>query len=188
MDGAYILFGIAVLSIILGFVALLSQKIYLDATTKQPTEVDIPFLGKLKSNYPALVFVFLGAALAFYAFQKSFPPPNEEWTLKGRFTPPEGKTVDTTGTLTLFQDPVVVRNTIDAHGRFEITVNIPKGKSVEEDFETLNYTYSDGSAQIDLRKEYNAFLKNQASKIENATEHQRIFKDVPITVYPPLGN
>lgn len=39
MDSAYILFGIAVLSIILGFAALLSQKIYLDPTTNQPTEV-----------------------------------------------------------------------------------------------------------------------------------------------------
>ena len=83
VSSAYILFGIALLSIILGFVALLSQKVYLDATTKQPTEVQIPFLGKIKSNYPALVFAFLGAALAFYAFQKSFPlppPPLEDWT------------------------------------------------------------------------------------------------------------
>ena len=39
-SSAYILFGIALLSIILGFVALLSQKTYLDTTTKQPTEVE----------------------------------------------------------------------------------------------------------------------------------------------------
>ena len=183
MESAYILFGIALLSIILGFIALLRQKTYLDPTTKEPTEVEVPFLGKIKTNYPALVFVFLGSALAFYAFQKSFPPPKEEWTLKGRFTPPDSKTVDPTGTLTLFQDAVFVRNTIDTHGRFEIAVNIPQGKSVEDVFESLIYTYSDGGAEIDLRKEYKAFLKQQPSKIENATEHGRIFKPVPITVF-----
>jgi hypothetical protein len=179
---AYMLFGIALLSIILGFIALLSQKIYLDPMTKQPTEVDIPFLGKLKSNYPALVFAFLGAALAFYAFQKSYPPPNVEWTLKGRFTHPDGRPVDTSGTLSLI--PVAARNKIDPHGVYEVTVFVPKGKSIESVFEALDYSYSDGRAQIDLKKEYSAWRNNkQASKIKDATEHQRIFKDVPVTVY-----
>jgi hypothetical protein len=177
MDSAYILFGIAVLSIILGFVALLSQKIYLDATTKEPTEVEVPFLGKIRSNYPALVFVFLGVALAFYAFQRSYPPKKEMWNLEGFFTPPDGKTVDRAGALELRgPDPIVVKNTIDDDktGHFQIWVNIPEGKSVEQVFETLNYTYSDGSAYIDLKDK---------STVDKSMEHQRIFKKVPITVY-----
>ena len=176
-SSAYILFGIALLSIILGFVALLSQKTYLDTTTKQPTEVEVPFLGKIKSNYPALVFVFLGAALAFYAFQRSFPPKKEMWTLEGFFTPPDGKTVDRAGTLELRgPDPVVVKNIIDDDktGHFDIWINIPEGKSVEQVFETLNYTYSGGEAQIDLK---------DRSMIDRSMAHQRIFKKVPITVW-----
>ena len=175
-NSVYILFGIALLSIILGFVALLSQRIYLDATTMEATEVDVPFVGKIKSNYPALVFVFLGTVLAVYAFQKSFPPPKQEWTLTGFFAPPEGKLVDPAGTLELRgPDPVVLKNTIDGKtGYFDIRVNIPEGKSVEQVFDTLSYTYSDGSANIDLK---------DTSKIENNMGHTRIFKKVPITVY-----
>jgi hypothetical protein len=182
-NSAYIIFAIASLSIILGFVALLSQRIYLDATTREATEVEVPFFGKIKSNYPALVFAFLGIALAGYAFQKAYPPPIESWTLKGRFAQPEGKDVDVTGTLTLAQDPIVVSNNINTDGRLEIVVNLPKGKSIEEAFETLNYTYAHAGAYIDLKKEYDAYVNGQASKILTATSHQRIFKDVPIDVY-----
>ena len=177
MDSAYILFGIAVLSIILGFAALLSQKIYLDPTTNQPTEVEVPFFGKIKSNYPALVFVFLGAALALYGFKQSYPPKKEMWNLEGFFTPPQGRTVDPAGTLELRgPDPIVVTNKIDDDktGHFVILVNIPEGKSVEQVFETLNYTYSAGEAHIDLKDK---------SFIDTSTAHQRIFKKVPITVW-----
>ena len=176
-NSAYILFGIAFLSIILGFAALLSQKIYLDATTKQPTEVEVPFLGKIKSNYPALVFVFLGAALAFYGFQKSYPPERKLWTLEGFFTPPDGKTVDTAGTLELRSpDPVILKCKFDDDktGHFEILVNIPEGESVEQIYETLNYTYSGGEAQINLK---------DTSMVDGSVGHQRIFKKVPITVW-----
>jgi hypothetical protein len=149
MDNSVLfIFAIASLSIILGFIALLSQKIYMDAATGEATEVDVPLFGKIKSNYPALVFAFLGIALAGCAFQKAYPPPLEPWTLTGRFTPPEGKDVDTAGNLTLVHDPVTVTNKIDPKGRYEITVNIPKGRSVEDAFETLNYTSSNGGAYI----------------------------------------
>src|SRR5207248_1160733 len=99
MTAAYIVFGIAILSIILGFIALLSQKIYLDPATNQPAEVEVPLLGKIKTNYPALVFVFLGAVLAFGTFQKAFPPAKEEWTLHRTFEPPSGTELDSTSTL-----------------------------------------------------------------------------------------
>jgi hypothetical protein len=180
MNSAYVLYGIAVLSIILGFIALLSQKIYVDETTKQPTEVEVPFLGKIKSNYPALVFVFLGAVLAFGAFQKSYPPEKEEWTLKGQFAPPTGEAVDPTSSLDL--SPVSEQTQIDDKGIFQIKVRIPRGTSLEDAFETVEYTYKGGSGRIDLGKEYKMFLNNdKESKISNATQHERIFKPIPIT-------
>ena len=61
-----ILYAIAALSIILGFIALIKQKVYLDKDTKKQTELEIPILGKLKTNYPSLVFVFLGFFLVYY--------------------------------------------------------------------------------------------------------------------------
>lgn len=181
MSIAYITFGIAVLSIILGFIALLSQKIYIDPTTNQPTEVEVPIIGKIKSNYPALVFVFLGAALAFGAFQILYPQ-KDPWIIKGTFTPPSGETVDPAGTLDL--TPVDERKKITPKGIFTINVTIPRGTSLEDVFETVEYTYRGGSARIDLRSEYKVFLKNpNESKLSSVAAHERIFKPEPITPY-----
>ena len=185
VSSAYILFGIALLSIILGFVALLSQKVYLDATTKQPTEVQIPFLGKIKSNYPALVFAFLGAALAFYAFQKSFPlppPPLEDWTLTGSFKPPEGKTIRwREGTLALLPLGPVTADVQPDTGRFQIHVKAPKGTPVENVLEAVDYSYLNWDWRIDLAKEWNA-LRNKDSRMK----HELFLNPVPPTdTYPP---
>jgi hypothetical protein len=184
MDTVEIVFVIAVLSIILGFIALLSQKVYLDAATKQPTEVAVPLLGKIKTNYPALVFVFLGAALTYGAFQKSYSD-KEEWTISGRFTPPSGKTVDAIAVLPSleFTPGAGMTGTIDAQGHFKIKVHIPKGTSLEKTFETLEYTYSGGNARIELGKEYKMFLNHQESKVSGAAQHERIFNEVPINGY-----
>ena len=100
MASADVLYGISALCIVLGFIALLKQRLYIDERTQEPTAVELPLFGKLKTNYPALVFVFLGAGLAFYAIHES--PPTEPWTLTGSLTNPSGKHVKwTDGTLTL---------------------------------------------------------------------------------------
>jgi hypothetical protein len=41
-----LLIGLGTLSILLGFIALLSQKIYLHPETKELTEVEVPILGR----------------------------------------------------------------------------------------------------------------------------------------------
>ena len=64
--------------------ALLKQKTYIDSESKEPTEVELSFLGKIKTNYPALVFVFLGFAAAFFAFQKSGIKEKVRWTIQGQ--------------------------------------------------------------------------------------------------------
>lgn len=70
---ALIVYGISILSIVLGFIALLAQKTYINPETNEPSEVEIPFIGKIKTNYPAVIFVFLGFAAALHAFNKSEP-------------------------------------------------------------------------------------------------------------------
>ena len=75
----YIILIISIIGIILGFVALITQKIYINPETSEATEVEIPFIGKIKTNYPALVFAFLGFGLAFYVFNKAYPPLPTVW-------------------------------------------------------------------------------------------------------------
>ena len=76
-----IAFSLASISILLGFIALLKQKTYLDSKTNQPTDVEVPLVGRLKTNYPALVFVFLGFCLAFYVVHKSLPQKEIIWKI-----------------------------------------------------------------------------------------------------------
>ena len=59
---SYALLGIGAFTIVLGFVALLRQKTYIDANSNS-TEVEVPFFGRMKTNLPALLFVFIGAVL-----------------------------------------------------------------------------------------------------------------------------
>lgn len=54
----------------------------------------------MRTNAPALAFVFLGAGLAFIAFDGSYPPKKVEWTVQGSFANVPGKHIDwPTGTL-----------------------------------------------------------------------------------------
>lgn len=48
-----------------GVWALLKQKVLLDANTHEVTSVEIPFFGKVKTNYPSIVAIFIGAALSY---------------------------------------------------------------------------------------------------------------------------
>ena len=85
MQAVLIVYGISVLSIILGFVALLTQKVYIDRERNMPTQVEVPLFGKLKTNYPALIFVFLGFLMAYVAFDRSRELPKRDWLITGSF-------------------------------------------------------------------------------------------------------
>ena len=66
MTESTIIYLLAGLCFVLGFVALLKQKTYIDSQTNQPTEIELPFVGKLTTNYPALGFVFIGGRDGYF--------------------------------------------------------------------------------------------------------------------------
>src|SRR6266849_2316656 len=132
MDTVYVAYGISLAAIVLGFIALLKQKTYIDRHTKQPTEIELPILGKMKTNAPALTFVFLGVGLALVAFEKSYPPKKVEWTVEGSFKNLPGKHVDwPNGTLALHPTDLKP-GPVSTGGKFTITAMIDEGKSFED--------------------------------------------------------
>lgn len=176
-------FGLSVLLIVLGFVALLKQKTYLDAATQQPVQVEIPVIGKVKTNYPALIFVLLGFAMGWSAFEKSFPPRKAEWTVKGTFKNPSTNKVEwKAGTLTL--TPSDLNTTLYDQGSFEMTALIDEGKSIEDVYETLDFSLANGSVQVDLKKEVAAFHQGQSNHIATLTPHTVTFNPMDIQLYP----
>jgi hypothetical protein len=179
-------FCLAGLLIILGFVALLKQKTYLDSATLQPVEIELPVVGRVKTNYPAIVFVILGFMLAYVAFEKSFPPRKVEWRLDGSLTntnPTNGKLAWSSGTLALVPSEIQIK--MYNQGAFEVTAMIEEGKTIEDVYETLDYSHPVGSAQIDLRQELINQRQGKPSLISSLTDHTRTYKPLELEVYPP---
>lgn len=185
MISAYILFGVAVVLVVLGFVALLKQKTYLDAATQKPVDIEVPLLGKLKANYPSLAFVFLGTVLAGVAFEKSFPPRKVEWALTGSLKHPGRKHVNWAQgyDLTLIPSTVIVKERMGDQGEFELVALIDEGKSIEQAFELLVFTHPEGSVRVPLKAEYDAYRHKGNSLITAATAHTRHFGKIPIETY-----
>jgi hypothetical protein len=176
-----IAFGLAILSILLGFIALLTQRIYLDVNTQKPVDIDIPLLGKMKTNYPALVFVFLGFFLAFYVLEKQLPPKEKkevDWDIVGTFTDPEINDWHSGGELRLV--PEIIMKNVDPNGRFRISIPIVEGTSFEDKIEKIHYEHRDGQVIIYPRKEYSAKVKNETCNLEEATSHVRTYRPIPL--------
>lgn len=178
----YILYGIALVLIVLGFIALLKQKTYIDKDTRQVTEVALPFLGKMKTNYPSLLFLATGVSLAFFVFNKSYDKTTE-WTIKGQF-------VDPTRSVTNFNSgelkviPGNIQSRIGTNGNFEITMKIRDGLDFEDAVESIVYSYNNYSASIlPFSEKEKKKLNDNTCLLNNSTRTTRTYKAVPINSY-----
>ncbi|MFO1104141.1 MAG: hypothetical protein U1E20_14700 [Methylocystis sp.] len=66
--GALVLFALGAVAIVVGGVYLFTQKVYLDTNKGTVTEIDVPLLGKLKTNSPAIGMCFLGLVLGYFGY------------------------------------------------------------------------------------------------------------------------
>lgn len=172
--------GISTLMIVLGFIALLTQRIYFDKETQKPIEMTLPLLGKVKTNYPALIFVFLGFTLCGMAFNKAFPPPMENWKITGQLVCKNNVPIDfREGVVTLF--PTDFKVDIGNNGRFEIEGEIEKGKHFHEVIQFIDYTHEMGNIKLFPEEEIQAYRTDrQNSLIEKITANTIHFGDCQI--------
>jgi len=93
MSGEIAMYILSGLIILLGGVALFLQKIYrIDSGTEEKTVIELPFFGKMSTNFPALAFVFIGAALAGYTLKTTWES-EVPWVISGKFGSHESKPV-----------------------------------------------------------------------------------------------
>lgn len=170
----YLATGIGALLIILGFAALLSQRIYLDLKTLKPVEMDVPILGKMKANYPALVFVFLGCALTMYGVNKQ-RDTEVTWQIDGTIEATTEGLNWQEGRLAVFPSKVETEINPDT-GKFKIRLTIEKGKTLEDVIERIDYSHPSGSVNFLPKKEFELHQKNQPSIVMNATNTSRTYK------------
>lgn len=182
MTLGYILLSISFLSIVMGFVALLTQRIYLDASTQEKTEIELPLFGKMKTNYPALIFVFLGFALSFYVFDKCYPPQKEPWELSGQFISP-GRAIDwETGSLSIFPSDYDID--IDEKGFFMIKTQLDEGVDIEAVVQSFMYSHKNASIEVFPLEEYRKYTTGaETSLIDRALPNSRKYKPVPVNIY-----
>jgi len=181
------------LCIVLGFIALLSSRIYIDKSSNSTVEVEVPFFGKLKGNYPALVFVLLGAALAAYgiktdaelrttAANNELKKGQDDWVVSGRLLSPNDKPVDWEhGVFTLISGTPEV--TFKPGGGFEIKLKIEHGQDFEHYVQQIDYTNDIGSAKIFPQQELDALTANKSSLLENKTANTRVYKPVKLQAF-----
>lgn len=178
----YVGTGIATLMIVLGFAALLTQKIYLDSRTRKPVSIEVPFVGKMTANVPALAFVFLGFALAVYGIQH-YTHKDVKWRITGTLKP-DKPVANLQGTrLTVF--PIDVDATIDpATGRFNFELLIPEGIAFEDFVAKMYFDAAFGGGEVVPSLAMQLHKSNDAhSVLASATDTTRDYV-VPLTVMP----
>ncbi len=120
---------ICVLAMLLGFVALLRQKTYLDPKTNAPIEIELPLVGRMKANYPALTFIFVAAFFGFLAYSSQEIQPNQ-WSVTGSVGYADGTQLKQAdwAALRITIDPVLYESTVNKRsaGHFTIAPALPK--------------------------------------------------------------
>jgi len=181
INGLFFMYAISILGIVLGFIALLAQKVYIDANTNQPTEIEIPFFGKLKTNFPAIAFVFFGFALAYITFEKSHHN-RVEWNIEGTMEKLENQEIEwDMGNIILTpEDPNI---DISEEGRFTISVDIDQGKSLQDIYGQLYVSYPHVSLGLNLITEFDNYYNGKESIIEiiRVTDDKGYLKFKPLS-------
>jgi hypothetical protein len=101
----------------------------------------------MTTNYPALVFVFIGGALAWLALEHNFAlekqkldkPRAIEWTVSGQLQTPDRRMVDwKAGRIAII--PEGYHATVESNGRFQLSLQIEEGQTFESLVELVDYT------------------------------------------------
>ena len=177
------MYGIAVISIVLGFIALLKQKNYIDTQTKSVTDIEIPFLGRLKTNYPSLVFLFLGIFVSVYTFHRS-QTNKQVWEVSGTFSDPQRRITDwASGELNIKPSSIITK-TVDENGNFSFQIVIDADLNIEDVVETITYSNSKGSAYIVPNEEETKYKDGDTtSLIKKLTRSARMYKAACLNYY-----
>lgn len=165
-------------TMLFGFISLLGQKIYYDQKTEARIEVKIPFFGKIKTNYPALVFVFASLVLVFFVYKLA--DDKIPWEIKGVIVKENNSYFDQHG-LEVF--PCDIETSVNPQtGEFKITAFIERYKSFEDVIKSFNYSDKDGRTDDIYPKEQldNYKLSKESSLLKVADNPIRKYGTIEI--------
>jgi hypothetical protein len=177
------MYVLSALILALGGVSLFVQKVYkTDQETGEKIEIELPLLGKLKTNYPALAFAFIGAGLAVFTFNKTCEL-KDQWVISGQFKMPDSGAIDwTKGVLTLY--PKQFNPALEKDGSFHIELSIPKNRKFEDMFGQISYYNWARNIYADIMAddEYQKFKTGGSTLLKTAAGTTRRYKPVEVRV------
>ena len=164
----------------LGGISLFIQKIYKLDEKGGETVIELPFVGKLTTNYPALGFVFIGAAMAIFTFSRTNVAGAEKWFVTGQFTPPRSKDVAwKSGVVSV--DPKAFDTKILGDGTFTIEGDLKGGETFEDAVRQITYQNEHFLGRILVQEAYDDYKKNLPTSIlRSATDTGRSYKPVEV--------
>ena len=181
MVTVYFMYSISILLIIFGFIALLTQKVYIDPNTNQPTEIEIPFFGKLKTNLPSIVFLFLGFMLAYITFVKSYHP-EVKWEINGSVRNLGNKVIDWSDADVILT-PMDVQLKISDRGNFTIITMIEEGKVLQDAYKEIVVSHPNAGKSFNLKTLFENYDKGEESLIDISEKQYVKFKSLPVEQY-----
>ena len=173
--------GISILLIVLGFIALLKQKTYIDSKTQQPTRIKLPFFGEMITNFPALIFIFSAVAIFYTTIQKCKFKGDTNWHIEGCITDPKNKSLNWSKSELRMMPTSIINDNVDSTGRFFIDVSIANGKRLEDEIEWIKYSLD--ASSVTIYPEKAAIGEDTLCKLVDKTSTSRKY-----TVKPDYNN
>ena len=183
---------VSVLALFLGFFALLSQKTYLDAETQAPIEIELPFFGKMKANYPAVIFLFIAGMFGYFAYW-SRDLPRDQWSVVGSVGYGNGDLLDAADwqKLQIKVIPDRYNSTVskDSAGHFTIAPDLPVGINFEQEITSVIFSLNKDpylSCRFNPKQEldnWNDPSKQGQSLLTDVKQHSRVLKGVKLEKY-----
>jgi hypothetical protein len=189
---AIYLLSVSVLALFLGFLALLRQKTYLDAKTNAPIEIELPIFGKMKANYPAVIFLFI-AGLFGYLGYSARDLPRAQWSVVGSVGYANGTPlVDADWQklqIKIVPDRYNYTVNKDSAGHFTIAPDLPDGINFEQEITSVIFSLSKDpylSCRFSPKQEldnWNDPSKHGQSLITVVAQRSRVLKGVKLEKY-----
>ena len=180
------MYVLSALVLALGGVSLFVQKVYkVDKDTGEEIQIELPWFGKLRTNYPALAFAFIGVAMAIFTFNRTVEV-TDQWVISGSFKAPDASAIDwSKGILTLYPKQFIPD--IQPDGSFHIELPLPRTRQFEDIIKSISYFNWSGNACADIMvdEDYQKFKKSDSSTfLKTAEGRTRRYGPVEVRVAP----
>jgi hypothetical protein len=161
----------------------------LDPKTNAPIEIELPLLGRMKANYPALIFPFIAALFGYLGYMSQEMQPTT-WSVTGSVGYADGNPLSLADWQNLHikvmpdrYDATVKRVSL---GHFAIEPDLLPRTSFEKEIQSITFILDNLSCQFIPKQEFgnwNDPSTRDKSLIKDVAQNSRALKGVKLNKY-----